>query len=148
MKADFEKFVDALGLDYFRGAELWTYFSKERNRVANSPPPVEMWRNIVRTLAVAEIMRRQFGKCTVLSSYRSSAYNQAVGGAAMSCHKRFQALDLEFVNGDSVQWGRFAEALRGEEIFEGRGPRFVFRGGVGTYPTFVHIDTRGRDATW
>jgi len=49
-----------------------------------------------------------------------------------------RALDLVFAGGPA-EAAETAKELR-EEGF--------FRGGIGTYTSFVHIDTRGRNATW
>jgi uncharacterized protein YcbK (DUF882 family) len=48
------------------------------------------------------------------------------------------ALDLQFDSRPS-KVAKVARALREE----GR-----FRGGIGLYPDFVHVDTRGTNATW
>jgi uncharacterized protein YcbK (DUF882 family) len=79
--------------------------------------------------------------CQILSSYRSPAYNRTVGGAALSQHLQFNALDIAFAG---VSANRVYERL----LQWRREGRFV--GGLGYYPSsgFVHIDTRGRNATW
>ncbi len=87
-------------------------------------------------------LRASFGKpCRILSSYRSPDYNRALGGASLSQHLEFTALDIAFdgvspkqVYDQLVQWRKAGK----------------FTGGLGLYPSsgFVHIDTRGRNATW
>ena len=92
-------------------------------------------------LRVVDQLREHFGKpITLLSSYRSPAYNAAIdGAAAKSFHMRFQALDIS-VEGKTPKQV-FAVLKKWRDAGK-------FRGGLGLYRTFVHIDTRGSDATW
>ena len=94
------------------------------------------------TLRIVDDLRESFGKpCRILSSYRSPDYNRAVGGAAASLHMGFRALDIAFDGVDAKRvYGRLVEWRKA-----GR-----FTGGLGLYPSsgFVHIDTRGTNATW
>jgi uncharacterized protein YcbK (DUF882 family) len=114
----------------------------QRHGARNSPPPKRLWKNIVATLRVVDEVRASFGKpCRILSSYRSPDYNQAVGGASLSQHLEFNALDIVF---DGVSPQRVYD-----QLIEWR-KAGKFTGGLGLYPSsgFVHIDTRGRNATW
>jgi len=83
-------------------------------------------------------LRDRFGPCTVLSGFRSGPHNRAVRGAARSWHKydlapgRGVAADVRCARGTVADWAAFLDA---------RGA-----GGLGTYGSFVHVDTRrGRD---
>lgn len=127
---------------HFGALEFTRYFGRSRGNVRNSEPPRHQWENIVPTLRIVDELRASFGKpCVLLSSYRSPAYNRAVGGASQSQHVEFTALDIR-VQGVSPQrvYDRLLQWRR-----EGR-----FRGGLGLYPSagFVHIDTRGTNAAW
>ena len=93
--------------------------------------PFSMWTNIIPTLRYAEVLRREFGPCTVHSGYRDPVHNKEVGGAKRSLHVAFNALDLDFADGSPLEWAEAAGDL-GLNVF----------GGVGLYPTFIHIDTR------
>jgi uncharacterized protein YcbK (DUF882 family) len=76
----------------------------------------------------------------VTSAYRSSDYNQAVGGVPASQHIRNNALDLRPIGETSPR-----------ELFDlltDLRTRGRFQGGLGLYNTFVHLDTRGKNATW
>jgi uncharacterized protein YcbK (DUF882 family) len=140
-----ESFTDwfqAQGFRHFGAAEFTRYFAKERKCVKNSPPPKRLWKNIVPTLRIVDELRASFGKpCRLLSSYRSPAYNKAVGGAPLSQHLQFTALDIAF-DGVSPQqvYDRLLQWRKAGK----------FTGGIGLYPSagFVHLDTRGRNATW
>lgn len=146
-----EQFIDAIGLRYFKGSEFTYYWSAVRNGVKNSIPPENLWPNIVKTLVVADKLREITGSpLRVTSSYRSPAYNAAIPGAASgSVHMSFKALDLIPSKCDPEDLFKAALKLRGTKIQMPNGKSsFTFRGGIGRYSSFVHIDTRGYDATW
>ena len=127
---------------HFGAGEFTRYFARERKGVKNSPPPKRLWKNIVPTLRIVDELRDSFGKsCTILSSYLSPYYNKAVGGVSSSQHLEFTALDITF---DDVSPQQVYDLL-----IEWR-KAGKFTGGLGIYPSsgFVHIDTRGRNATW
>jgi uncharacterized protein YcbK (DUF882 family) len=141
MKA-FTDWFNAQGFRHFGAHEFTRYFGAVRKGVKNSAPPKKLWKNVVPTLRVVDDLRESVGQpCTILSSYRSPEYNRTVGGAAQSQHLQFNALDIT-IKGVSAK--RVYERLLQWRL-EGR-----FKGGIGYYPSsgFVHIDTRGRNATW
>ena len=141
MKA-FTDWFNAQGFRHFGAHEFSRYFGAVRKGVKNSAPPKKLWKNVVPTLRVVDDLRESFGQpCTILSSYRSPEYNRTVGGAAQSQHLQFNALDIT-IKGVSAK--RVYERLL-QWRSEGR-----FKGGIGYYPSsgFVHLDTRGRNATW
>lgn len=146
---ELEHFIDGLGLRWFKGKEFTPYWSRTRGSVRNSIPPEALWPNIVKTLIVVDEMREIIGKpIGVTSSYRSPAYNRAVGGEPMSYHMQFKALDIHSPVGPAIL-AKTARLLRGKRFdLPGNAGSFTFRGGIGTYPTFVHVDTRGYDANW
>ena len=138
----FSDWFASQGFRNFGAAEFTNYFARERKGVKNSLPPRSMWKNIVPALHIVDELRDSFGKsCTILSSYRSPGYNKAVGGASSSQHLEFTALDITF---DGISPQRVYDRLL-EWRKAGK-----FTGGLGLYPSsgFVHIDTRGRNATW
>lgn len=148
--AKLERFIDSLGLRHFKGAELTPYWSRTRKGVSNSVPPESLWPNIVETLVVLDELRERLGKSiTLTSTYRSPAYNAAVGGAKFSLHLQFNAADIQSRGASPFDVSKLAKSLRGKRFKNPlTGKPFVFRGGIGRYNTFVHIDTRGRDADW
>lgn len=148
----FERFIDDLGFEFFRGHEFTPYWSRMRGGVRNSVPPESVWSNIVPTLAVLDRFRREIGSPVIMiSTYRSVAYNRAIGGAGQSFHTQFQAIDFTCHRGTPREWANRLDRYRGDRFRNPEtGAEFRFRGGIGVYPSrfFVHIDTRGSDANW
>ena len=138
----FATWFNAQKFRHFTASEFESYFVAQRKGVTNSVPPQRLWKNIVPTLRIVDDLRESFVKpCTILSSYRSPDYNKAVGGVSSSQHLEFTALDITF---DGISPQRVYDRLL-EWRKAGK-----FTGGLGLYPSsgFVHIDTRGRNATW
>ena len=136
---EYRAFLDGLNLRYFSSAEIVHPHRNFRNGVQNNIPPKRMWPEIVQTLRVADEIRERLGvRVRLLSGYRSPDYNRAINGASRSQHMRNRALDLKFDCSADESFA-MAEKLRKEG---------VFLGGIGWYPNFIHIDTRGYEATW
>ena len=68
------------------------------------------------------------------SAYRNKEYNKKVGGAANSQHLFGRAVDIKVNGMDPHEVARVAEVIR--------------FGGIGIYPSFVHLDTRPGRARW
>ena len=92
------------------------------------------------TILALEKFRLQVGApMRISSAYRNEAYNSCINGASNSLHKKFNASDF---SAPSMGARDLAKALR---LFRDDGE---FKGGIGVYNTFVHIDTRGNNAGW
>lgn len=140
MRERYTAFLKGLRLRHFSPNEITWYAFQVRKGVKNSLPPEELFPNIIPTLWVLDQFREQYGKpVRITSCYRSEPYNVAVGGARWSQHKVNRACDIQ-VSGMSPT--RVFNALK--KMRDGGS----FRGGIGKYKTFVHIDTRGNNATW
>lgn len=142
-KEEFQKLLYYHGVKHFTADEV-LFLGTSNNDIdgpafgLNSEPPVFMWCNIVDTVCLVDELREHFGKpITILNGYRSEEYNNAIGGAPKSMHKEFNALDIA-----GIEPMLMARKLK-EWRLEGR-----FVGGIGTYSAFVHVDTRGNNATW
>ena len=136
----YKRFLDGLALRHFNSLEVVRYADSIHNSTRNSLPPERMWPRIAPTLWVLDQLREYLGApITLTSIYRSPQYNAAVGGAAASQHMQNRAIDFQ-VRGISptVAFNRLVK-------FRQAG---AFRGGLGRYSTFVHLDTRGENATW
>lgn len=148
---DLEQFLDHLGLVHFKGKEFTPYWSRYRGKVQNSCPPEALWHKIIPTLVVLDAIREALNApIELLSTYRSPAYNAAVGGEAGSFHMRFMAVDFTADCG-ARELHRLAKSMRGR-LFKlpGNLGNFRYAGGIGLYvgSNFVHIDCRGTDANW
>jgi len=110
---------------------------------ARTPYPLA-WRSTraVALAAVFEYLRARAGNrpLPVLSGYRTEAHNRAIGGARHSQHVQGRALDLKPPTGQSVAaFGRLVRVCADELRAAGAAYQI---GGIGYYPTFLHVDTR------
>ena len=169
-KESFRAYIDRLQLRYFTAEEIAASFRNRRNGAQNEPPEPRLWENCAPTLIALDALRRRIETpIAITSSYRSPAYNAAIGGVSASQHTAFSAVDFtveERKLSDAAetllnwQGKRFrspvpiregtAQLLSLEPRREADGWSFVFRGGVGYYKEsrFLHLDTRGRKAVW
>lgn len=138
-ESEYREFLSTLNLRYFSEEEIIRPHRNYRNGVRNNIPPKSLWNEIIPTLRLADRLRADLGvRVTILSVYRSPDYNTAIGGASRSQHMRNIAIDLKFACDSDLA---FEAARKLREDGE-------FSGGVGWYPSFIHVDTRGYDATW
>ena len=140
-EANYKEFIASLDLKFISPHEVIAAHRRERNGVANSLPPREFWTRIAPTLQVADQLRARLGVRLnyITSAYRSPAYNrQCPGAATHSQHTKNRALDLVY---DCDTQIAMTEALAMRDAG-------LFKGGLGLYNNFIHIDTRGRNATW
>lgn len=136
----FHAWFDKKDFRYFSSQEIATYFHRTRNGVQNDFPPEKLWPNILPTLNILDKLRAHYGRPVfILSSYRSPDYNAAVGGEKNSFHMKFMACDI------SVQGVSPKEVHKTLKKWRDRGD---FTGGLGLYETFVHVDTRSKNADW
>lgn len=86
---------------------------------------------------VLQKIRTHFGKAvTITSAYRTPTHNKAVGGQAYSQHLYGRACDIKVKSVAPKTVAKYAETL------------LKNKGGIGTYATFTHIDTRATKARW
>ncbi len=114
---------------------------KTRGSISNSLPPRYMWKRLGDTLKVLDRLAYELNSPVkeLLSIYRSPRYNRSCGGRSKSQHMENRAIDVKFTRVSSYTAARKAKQLR---------DKGYFKGGVGTYSSFLHIDTRGSNATW
>lgn len=136
--------LDREGIVHFKAHEFFVKGGKHNNPRSrahglNTDPPEELWPNIIKTAVVLDELRRRLGRpVRITNAYRSPAYNRAVGGVKYSQHMRFTACDIQSTARPKIVWRTLLQMRR-----EG-----WFKGGLGRYKDFVHLDTRGKHADW
>jgi uncharacterized protein YcbK (DUF882 family) len=106
-----------------------------------TPVPPECADNVLKCARNLQVLRDELGlPVHVISGYRSPAYNKKIGGADHSFHMTGHAADIQVPGMTPKQV--HAKVL--ELIVAGK----MHNGGVGVYPTFVHVDVRSAPARW
>lgn len=86
---------------------------------------------------ILQKIRAHFGKSvTITSAYRTPGKNKAVGGTTYSQHLYGRAADIKVSGVSPKKVAQYAETL------------LKNKGGIGTYSTFTHIDTRTTKSRW
>jgi hypothetical protein len=137
----YASFLGGLQLKHLSVKQIIEPHLKLRGEVRSGIPPAGMWMKMKPTLLVADQIAERLGEKvdTVISAYRSPAYNARCPGASKhSQHMNNVALDLVFASSPR-KVAKVAHSLRDEG---------KFRGGIGLYPDFTHVDTRGTNANW
>lgn len=103
-------------------------------------PPEWISERLLPLCTVLERIRAELGGLPVhiLSGYRSAAHNQAVGGVPHSQHLQGRAADIVVDGVEPV----VVHAHVGQLFNAGQ----IEIGGLGLYPSFVHVDIRPRPA--
>lgn len=115
--------------------------AKSHGSVRNTLPPRFMWKNIRSTLKAVDSLadRLHMPVEEIVSVYRTPAYNARCPGAkSNSYHLCNNAMDVVF-KCPPGKVAAMARAMRAAGLF---------KGGVGRYGSFTHIDTRGTNADW
>jgi uncharacterized protein YcbK (DUF882 family) len=106
-----------------------------RARGLNTLPPAELLPPLIAIFVEAQKIRTALGSpLLVLSAYRSPRYNTAIGGANNSFHTRCMAIDLAPAQRGRENVARLLDTARTLRT------QRRWAGGIGSYPTFIHID--------
>ena len=145
-RGDFEKFVQE-EIPGFRSDRL-LILGQSHERIEspcfgiNELPPRELWQNILPIAKAVDKFERNYEKIRINAAYRSPAYNRCIGGPSSSTHTSFMAIDVsplkptpENING----------LFQGFNSLRENGD---FKGGIGKYRLFIHLDGRGVNKTW
>ena len=143
---DFAGYIQSLGLKYFKPYEFLTMGHQHSNPGSpafgvNKKPPQDLWKKIGPTAHILDRARELLGApIMTLSVYRSPVYNRKIAGATHSEHMNFTAIDFQVkANLGPAEWAGVLRQMRQSGLF---------KGGIGVYPSFVHVDTRGVNADW
>jgi Peptidase M15 len=140
LRSAYAMFLAAYGFKHVPVSVILAPHFNRHGSVQNCLPPENLWKNILPTLTVVDHLAKELGeRVHINSAYRSPQYNATCPGAAKwSQHLRNNALDIQFRSGP-------AEVVRAARHLRDKG---VFKGGVGLYRNFTHIDTRGHNRDW
>ena len=135
------RYLNSLKLQRVCPAQVLEIHAKEKGGVWNTVPPKAWWNRMGYVLKVTDRVAREMGvaKVEIISAYRAPAYNARCPGAKSgSWHQANVAVDVKFpVRASQVT--ATARELRNLGLF---------RGGVGGYWDFTHIDARGQNIDW
>lgn len=138
---DYMRYLGLVKLTRISPAQVVSAHAKEHQGVWNSLPPKSMWPRIVMTLRVLDRVAAELNMPVkeIISAYRAPAYNARCPGAKSgSWHQANYAVDVTFP----------ASASTVTAVTRNLRDRGLFKGGVGGYPTFTHVDTRGVNINW
>lgn len=138
---DYNKYLSALKLQRLTPQQVISAHAKQKGVVWNRLPPKQWWTRMGYTLRVVDRIAVYLNMPVeeVVSAYRCPIYNAQCEGAKVgSWHQANVAVDVKFPIRASMITAT-ARDLR---------DRGLFKGGVGGYPTFTHIDTRGTNTNW
>jgi len=137
----YASFLNSMGLRQVKVREVIEPHTKSRGNVHNTLPPKQYWKNIRNSLKVIDGLSRRLGMDPheFVSVYRSPAYNAKCYGAKKhSYHLVNNAIDIKYPCAPGK-----VRAMAREMRKAG-----IFRGGIGSYGSFTHVDTRGSNVDW
>jgi hypothetical protein len=137
----YARYLSGLKLKSITPQQVIKAHAKCKGSTWNRLPPKQWWTRMGYTLRVADRIAIEMNvrEVEIISAYRSPAYNAHCEGAkAGSWHQANVAVDLKFPMRAS-HVASTARSLR---------ERGLFKGGVGGYWNFTHIDTRGENINW
>lgn len=138
---EYTRYLWNLKLRSISPAQVILAHAKCKGDIWNTLPPKSWWTRMGYTLRVADriALEMNMKEVEVVSAYRCPAYNAHCDGAKSgSWHQANVAVDVKF----PVRASLVTAASRNLR------DRGLFLGGVGGYPDFTHIDTRGENMNW
>ena len=138
---DYLRYLYTLKLQRVSPQQVLESHAKAKGTVWNTLPPKQWWNRMGYVLKVVDRIAREMSvsEVEVISAYRCPAYNARCAGAKSgSWHQANVAADVKFpVRASKVT--ATARELRDLGLF---------KGGVGGYWNFTHIDARGTNVNW
>jgi hypothetical protein len=137
----YANYIHSLKLRNISAQQVIEAHVNKRGQVWNSLPPRQWWTRIGYTLRVVDRISSEMRVPVkeIVSAYRTPKYNALCRGAkSHSWHLANVAVDVRFAT-SARQVSSASRSLR---------DRGLFKGGVGSYSSFTHIDTRGTNVNW
>lgn len=134
-------YINSLKLKNISAQDVIAAHAKKRGNVWNRLPPRKWWTRMGYTLRVVDRVSSSMNTPVkeIVSAYRVPQYNARCSGAKkQSWHQANVAVDVR-LDTSARQVTAAARSLR---------DRGLFKGGVGSYSSFTHIDTRGTNVNW
>ena len=138
---EYARYLTKLNLKSICPKQVIEAHAKSHGTIWNTLPPKAWWTRMGYTLRVADRIALEMNvkEVEVISAYRCPAYNANCEGAkSRSWHQANVALDVKF----PVRASLVTSAARNLR------DRGLFKGGVGGYWNFTHIDSRGENMDW
>lgn len=138
---DYNRYLASLKLQRLTPQQVIAAHAKQKGAIWNRLPPKQWWTRMGYTLRVVDRIAVYLNMPVeeVVSAYRCPVYNAQCEGAKVgSWHQANVAVDVKFPVKASVITAT-SRNLR---------DRGLFKGGVGGYSSFTHIDTRGVNSNW
>jgi hypothetical protein len=138
---DYASYLNSLKMRNISAQDVISAHAKQRGSVWNTLPPRQWWTRMGSTLRVIDRISSAMNVPVkeIVSAYRSPAYNARCQGAkSHSWHQANVAVDVQF-DTSARNVTKATRSLR---------DRGLFKGGVGSYSSFTHIDTRGENLNW
>lgn len=138
---EYSRYLSNLKLRAISPQQVIEAHAKCKGTTWNCLPPKTWWTRMGYTLRVVDriALEMNVNEVEVVSAYRCPAYNALCSGAkAGSWHQANVAVDVKF----PVRASKVTAAARSLR------ERGLFKGGVGGYWNFTHIDTRGENVNW
>lgn len=138
---EYLRYLNSLNMQRVCPTQVIGSHAKAKGGVWNALPPKTWWKRMGYVLRVVDRIAREMNvaEVEIISAYRCPPYNALCAGArAGSWHQANVAVDVKFpVRASKVT--ATARQLRDLGLF---------RGGVGGYWNFTHIDARGQNINW
>lgn len=138
---DYATYLQSLKLKRVTPGQVIAAHAKQRGKAWNSLPPKKLWKNMAPTLRAVDRIAAELDSPVdeIISAYRSPAYNARCPGASSgSWHQANVAVDVKF---------KIAPSIVTKTAFRVR-EKGYFKGGIGRYSGFTHVDTRGVNQNW
>ena len=125
--------------------KLTNNFSKsEFDCKSGEDMPSDVLENVKQLAVQLQAIRDYVGKpIRINSAYRSKAHNKAIGGVKTSQHILGKAADITI---DTFTPDEVVSIIENMLTNEMLGSFYI--GGLGSYSTFTHVDTRDKKARW